>query len=163
MGILQKGKPISCLMMKYYNHWAKCLNCASWPEIHIFTLDFWIPLFVTSDKTSHNLKQPSKTNSDRDLFCHFMHQSKTDSHFYFLPEKYKFCWGLFFYRCKVEHDFLIRLSGVFGIFVALENICFALRKIIHSSKRPNYSLLLLFSYDWCLFERVGSGQKNNGW
>ena len=62
----------------------------------------WIPLFVSSDKTWHNLKQPWKTNSDRELFCHFMHQSKTYSHFYSLAKKYKFCWNLFFYRCKVK-------------------------------------------------------------
>ena len=110
-----------CILIRYTHIDARLLN--------------WIPLFVSSDKTWHNLKQPWKTNSDRELFCHFMHQSKTYSHFYSLPKKYKFCWNLFFYGCRVKQNFLIRLSEVLGIVVALDNICFA---------------LLLFSYDWCL-------------
>ena len=134
-----------CILIRYTHIDARLLN--------------WIPLFVSSDKTWHNLKQPWKTNSDRELFCHFMHQSKTYSHFYSLPKKYKFCWNLFFYRCKVKHYFLIRLSGVLGIFAALDNICFALKKIVHSSNRSNYSLLLQFSYGWCL-SRFRT--KNNG-
>ena len=57
-----------CLLMKYYNHWAKCSNCASWPEIHRFTLDFWIEYLFLSpltkpDITWSNLEKQTLTAS----------------------------------------------------------------------------------------------------
>ena len=115
-----KGQPSDSLLMKYYNHWAKLWDPDQKYKHSRLTSEY---LFLSplTKPYIHSLKQPWKTtNSDRDLFCHFMHQSKTYSHFYSLPKKYKFCWNLFFHRCKVKHNSLIRLSGVLGIFVALD-------------------------------------------